>query len=65
MDKQYGPRDADPKEWDDVEQKMDVIGNMTVGDVLAWATAGVILVAGIWQSFQPVHRLPPERGSAV
>jgi len=65
MDQQYGPTKYNPAEWDDVEGKINVIKNIKLGDVIAWGIAGIILIAGAWQSTQPIHRVPPERGSAI
>jgi len=65
MDQQYGPTHYNPAEWDDVDRKLDKLGNMTVGELLGWTVAGVILVAGVWQAAHPITRVPPERGSAV
>jgi hypothetical protein len=61
MDKQA----FNPAEWDDVEEKLSTIRNLSVGELLGWGIAGVILIAGVWQAFQPIKRYPEERRSAA
>lgn len=55
----------DPAEWDDVEEKTNVIRNLTVGEVCSWVVAGAVIIAGIWQAFQPINKYPEERRTAV
>lgn len=64
MDQQYGPQNYNPAEWDTVEEKIDILKNIKLGDVIAWGIAGALLIAGVWQSANPAH-IDPERGSVA